>query len=116
MPSEAQGRRSVAPRQQVNAKHTHSKSFIVGPPILRYTVEEGNCILNNYSEPKGGWDSTVLPSLTAEMKTALQPPFHPRLDREQVSISSGQVKASIPVPRSELKKDFDKQVFGTTYF
>merc|ERR1712113_3827 len=70
----------------------------------------------NYSDADGGWDPEMLQHMTPEMKAVLQPPFHPRLDRQELAVSDGDVQSLIPVPRSQSKKDFDKKVFGTVYF
>ena len=77
----------------------------------------------NYSEEAngGGWDKETLASMTDAMKSVLQPPFHPRLDRMTLSMDSADqnpltVTAGVEKPRPAAKKAFDTAVFGTEYF
>ena len=50
--------------------------------------------------------------MTESQKAVMQPPFNARLDRVQLDGEGGTFVES----RSKAKKDFDKKVFGTSYF
>jgi len=54
-----------------------------------------------------------LDGLTEAEAAVLQPPFHARLDRAQLT-DGGEIATSRP--REDYKKEFDKKVFGKSYF
>ncbi|GMI24180.1 hypothetical protein TrCOL_g8501 [Triparma columacea] len=68
----------------------------------RSYMEEGNPMW-----PEGCYDG-----MTERQKAVLQPPFNTRLDRVQLDDEGGTHVES----RSKAKKEFDKKVFGTSYF
>ena len=87
--------------------------------IVLYRFSPANVAYGrNYSESDGGWDKETLRKMTDAQRSVVQPPFHPRLDRKSLIYSEGRegVEATVPRPRPASKKDFDKKVFGTTYF
>jgi len=59
------------------------------------------------------WPQEMLQGLTPNQRAVLEPPYANRLDRPIVSAG-----AQVPsiLSRPDAKKDFDKEVFGTTYF
>ena len=60
------------------------------------------------------WPPEFMDGLTPAQKAVMQAPFNPRLDREAPAEEGGSV--TVPVPRADWKKAYDKSVFGTTYF
>ena len=58
------------------------------------------------------WPEGCYEGMTESQKAVLQPPFNNRLDRVQLDGQGGTRVES----RSEAKKAFDKDVFGTSYF
>ena len=67
------------------------------------------------------FDENLLSQLSPEQAAVLQPPFHSRLDRTALRVSTKEgghsvVEAYRPEPRSDEKKRFDEVVFGHEYF
>jgi hypothetical protein len=58
------------------------------------------------------WPEGCYDGMTERQKAVLQPPFNTRLDRVQLDDEGGTHVES----RSKAKKEFDKKVFGTSYF
>ena len=66
-----------------------------------------------YAE-NGGWPESWTEGMTPAQLATLQPPYHPRLDRE--SVAEDGVNVIRPAPREAFKVKFDEQVFGSKYF
>lgn len=60
------------------------------------------------------WPPEFCEGLTEAQRAVMQPPFNARLDRHAPAEDGSAV--TVPVPRAGFKKDFDRSVFGTTYF
>lgn len=61
------------------------------------------------------WSEDVLKDLTPAQQAVLEPPYSARLDRP-VLTRGGDEEPDYGAPRPEVKKQFDKQVFGSRYF
>ena len=66
-----------------------------------------------YAE-NGGWPESWTEGMTPAQLATLQPPYHPRLDRE--SVAEDGVNVIRPAPREAFKVKFDEEVFGSKYF
>ncbi|GMI04419.1 hypothetical protein TrRE_jg13274 [Triparma retinervis] len=75
----------------------------------------GFCVVKGRSYMEEGnpmWPEGCYDGMTESQKAVMQPPFNARLDRVQLDGEGGTFVES----RSKAKKDFDKKVFGTSYF
>lgn len=57
--------------------------------------------------------------LTELQRAVVEPPYSTRLERPLVTAEAARDDANGPAPkraRSEAKKDFDRKLFGTSYF
>ena len=59
------------------------------------------------------WPEDHFVDATEAQKAVLEPPYNMRLDRPVISEKTLEVRE---VSREQKKKDFDKKVYGTTYF
>ena len=59
----------------------------------------------------------VVNDMTPAEAAVVAPPYATRLDRPVVTPASAEAgETTVAYPRSELKKDLDRQLFGTSYF
>ena len=63
-------------------------------------------------------DEEKLATLTELQRAVVQPPYSTRLERPLVTASAAlaQDGPAHKRPRSEAKKEFDRKLFGTSYF
>ena len=59
------------------------------------------------------WPAAMIENMTDSQKSVLEPPYNQRLDRPLLSNDSECIEIC---SRNNVKKEFDKKVFGTTYF
>lgn len=59
------------------------------------------------------WPEDHYDGMTDAQRCVLEPPYNMRLDRKVIVEGTGDVAT---MRREEKKKDFDKKVYGTTYF
>jgi len=101
---------------------THGTLAWSGPAARRvalYRFAPATCGYGRaYAEGAEGGDAAWLPEYRAGLNAAqtavLEPPYHVRLDRPAPA-ADGEA-ATLPERRAGFKKEFDRSVFGTTYF
>jgi len=63
---------------------------------------------------KDKWPETWYDGMNAAQRAVLEPPYHPRLDRDAVADDG--INVIKPAPREAHKVDFDEKVFKSKYF